>query len=381
MVITVTTDQLLPLAGYLVGVTADRRREEQVELLRHRGALVLEGPTVRTVPLAGEAGLLEAIDDLICRPPDVTVVVTSVGLRGLVAAAESVGREEALLSSLAGSEVVARGPKAIGAAVAFGFEVAWSPPGERTHEVVAFLSERARRGARIAVQRDGDDEPHLAQDLADLGADAVDVPVYRWALPDDVAPAVGLLEAICAGAVDAVTFTSSPAGRNLFQLADTHGLAADLRGAFERGVAAACVGPVAGATLHDLGVANVAVPRRFRLSAMVQALAVYLARRTVSLRLDGTAVVMQGRVVVVGDHEVHLTNRERGVLQVLVNAAGAVVAKHRLLQEVWPADIADEHAVEVVVARLRRRLGAAGAAIETVPRRGYRLTAHPPRLP
>jgi uroporphyrinogen-III synthase len=39
---------------------------------------------------------------------------------------------------------------------------------------------------------------------------------------------------------------------------------------------------------------------------------------------------------------------------------------------VW-GEVGDEHVVEVTVARLRRRLGAAGGGIETVVRRGYRL--------
>ena len=41
-----------PLAGYTIGVTADRRAEEQAQLLERRGARVLHGPTIRTLPLA-----------------------------------------------------------------------------------------------------------------------------------------------------------------------------------------------------------------------------------------------------------------------------------------------------------------------------------------
>jgi uroporphyrinogen-III synthase len=142
-------------------------------------------------------------------------------------------------------------------------------------------------------------------------------------------------------------------------------------------VVAACVGPVCVGTVKDLGVTTIAVPVRSRLGAMVQALVVAMTGRTVNLRLAGTLVALQGAVAVVGDEEVRLTERERGVLHALVLARGAVVPKHRLLRDVWPADAADEHAVEVTVARLRRRLGVAGSAVETVPRRGYRLAAEP----
>jgi uroporphyrinogen-III synthase len=42
---------------------------------------------------------------------------------------------------------------------------------------------------------------------------------------------------------------------------------------------------------------------------------------------------------------------------------------------VWGATESDEHVVEVTVARLRQRLGEAGTGVETVVRRGYRLSA------
>ena len=108
---------LPPMAGYTVAVTADRRREEQVELLRRRGALVVEGATVRTEPLHDEDLVREGVEALIASPPDVTVLLTGLGVRTLVGAAESMGRGEQLLDALGRSEVYARGPKATGAAL------------------------------------------------------------------------------------------------------------------------------------------------------------------------------------------------------------------------------------------------------------------------
>jgi uroporphyrinogen-III synthase len=52
-----------------------------------------------------------------------------------------------------------------------------------------------------------------------------------------------------------------------------------------------------------------------------------------------------------------------------------VLSKGELLAAAWPQEGADEHAVEVAVARLRRRLGPRGHLLETVLRRGYRLAA------
>ena len=76
--------------------------------------------------------------------------------------------------------------------------------------------------------------------------------------------------------------------------------------------------------------------------------------------------------MVAGEEPVQLTDRERAVLTALSRRPGAVVSKGELRKQVW-ANGADDHAVEVTVGRLRRRLGPASDGIETVMRRGYRL--------
>jgi uroporphyrinogen-III synthase len=364
---------ILPLAGYTVAVTADRRRDEQVELLRRRGADVLEGPTVRTEPLADDSALRAGIDAVVAEPPAITVILTGLGVRSLLGAAESMGQGEALLASIAASDVYTRGPKATGAAVTAGIGVAWSTAGERSTELLAELSEAASAGARIAVQRDGDADPHLARALAAIGGDVVDIPVYRWSMPEDLQPAQRLLDAVCARSVDALTFTSSPSVRYLFDLAEEAGARAALLEAVNGPVVAVCVGPVCAETAKGLGIESAVVPKRARLGTMVQALAAELGGRARRLELHGTEVTIQGALAVVGDEEVRLTDRERAVLHALVDAGGAVVPKRSLLRDVWGSGTTDEHAVEVTVSRLRSRLGAVGPAIQTVPRRGYRL--------
>ncbi len=69
---------------------------------------------------------------------------------------------------------------------------------------------------------------------------------------------------------------------------------------------------------------------------------------------------------------VTLTEREFGLLHCLARSAPEVVAKDRLLDEVWGADfVGDPNIVEVYVGYLRRKLGR--VAIRTVRGVGYRL--------
>ena len=142
-----------------------------------------------------------------------------------------------------------------------------------------------------------------------------------------------------------------------------------------------CVGPVTGGTARAAGMRAAIEPTSPRLGAMVQALSSAFAQRSTTLQLNRLPVHVQGRLVAVGGAApVRLTDRERAVFDALVRHPGAVVSKRALVDRVW-AGAVDEHVVEVTVARLRKRLGAAGASIATVLRRGYRLDVDPWETP
>lgn len=362
---------LAPLDGFTVGITAHRRWEEQAELLGRKGAAIVHGPVIRTVPLDDSEVLLARTDALITRPPDIVVLTTGIGVRAWMAAADASGRGEALLAALHGATLMARGPKALGAASTAGMAVTWAAETETGAEIVEHLARVGVTGRRVAVQRDGG-QPELASALEQLGAEVVDVPVYRWTLPDHELPAARLIEAMCAGRLDAVTFTSAPAVSNVVGLAGERD--EEVRAALAGPLVVACVGPVTAMAARAAGAYDVVEPTRARLGAMVQALAGRLAEQRASWRIGADDVVVQGAVVAVTGERVALSAGERGALAELTGRAGGVVTKAELLAASGSSSAGD-HAAEVLVARLRGRLGRAGLAIEAVPRRGYRWRA------
>jgi uroporphyrinogen-III synthase len=363
------------LAGFVVGVTADRRADEQIGMLERRGAAVLHGPAIRTHPVSVDGALADAIDDLIARPPEVTILNTGIGVRGVVEAAEVLGRAEALVEALGRSRVFARGPKAHGAAVTVGLPVEWSTSSGVSREILDELGRDGLAGRRVALQLDGAAAHPLARALADLDADVVPIPVYRWSLPDDPGPALRLAQAVADARVDAVTFTARPQIESLCEIAETEGLLDPLRRGFARGVVAACVGPVCAEAAVAAGFGDPVVPVRPRLGSMVVSVTAALAARSLLFRLGGDTARLQGRAFMVGGEVVQLSERDRDLLGALARRPGAVLSKGELLAGVWPDGDADEHAVEVAIARLRRRLGPHGHLLETVFRRGYRLAA------
>jgi two-component system, OmpR family, alkaline phosphatase synthesis response regulator PhoP len=82
---------------------------------------------------------------------------------------------------------------------------------------------------------------------------------------------------------------------------------------------------------------------------------------------EAVAVEVNGR-------SIRLTRREFELLRCLVENRNRVLSRDRLLERVWGYDrFIETRSVDVHVGRLRAKLGAAGAQIETVVGLGYRF--------
>jgi uroporphyrinogen-III synthase len=332
-------------------------------MLTRRGAQVVHGPVMRTTLLEDVDVTLAATRAALDGRIDAVVLSTGLGVRSWLGAIESAGLHGRLLAACADSLVLARGPKARSAALGGGLEVDWQSPDETSAEMLARLAELGVRGSRVVVQLDGGDGL-LADEVRGLGAQVIEIPVYRWHPPTDPNPARRLVEATIDGRLDAVTFTCAYAVGNTFSLAPN---ADDLVAAFERGVAAVAVGPVTATALRRHGLSQVVEPERSRLGSMVQAVVAELSSRHRTLMLGGDRVRLQGSAVLVpGQEAILLTHREAAILDLLVSRGRAVVPKSQL-----SGDGKDEHAAEAAVGRLRSKLGPFGAGIRAVPRRGY----------
>ena len=363
-----------PLAGFTIGVTAARRAEELGAMLKRRGAAVVHGPALRIVPLSDDTDLRAATLDLIACPPDITIATTGIGFRGWVEAADGWGLGEDLLAALGSGRLIARGPKARGAIRASGLVDAWSPPSESSAEVLSYLLAGGVEGQRIAVQLHGEPLPDVVEALVVAGADVVEVPVYRWVPPVDLAPLDRLTDATLGGTVDALAFTSAPAAASLLARAAERGLGAELLAALRGPVLALCVGPVTAGPLEAADVPTVQ-PQRSRLGAMVRRLEAELPARARRLPVAGHWVELRGHAVLVDGELRGVPPTGMGLLRALARRPGRVVPRAELLRAL-PGGGGDEHAVEMAVARLRAALGPP-TLVQTVVKRGYRLALDP----
>jgi uroporphyrinogen-III synthase len=386
------------LAGFTVAVTSDRRRDELATLLEAHGARVVLAPALRLVPATDDTLLREATRRLLEAPPDAIVANTAIGMLGWIEAADGWGLGDALRERLAATHVVARWPRTGGELRSAGLLHGWSPSTESSSEVLEHLAThlaagqsgprtRGRRGSaltaaprtgrsggpgplsgrRVAVQLHGEPQEELCGALAAAGAEVIEVPVYRWAPPVDPTPLHRLIDLITNHLVDAVTFTSAVAVGSVLRAAgpDAEAVLAALRGP----VLVGCIGPQAAEPLRRSGV-PVLAPTRARLSALVAALVEALPRRTQTLHVAGCELVLRGHAAVVDGVLKPLPPAQMAILRSLAAAPGRVLPRSELLESLPRG--ADEHAVEMAVARLRAALGRP-SFIQTVVKRGYRL--------
>jgi uroporphyrinogen-III synthase len=242
--------------------------------------------------------------------------------------------------------------------------------------VVDRLRAEPLEGRTVAFQLHGGDTPEVTAAIGAAGARVIEVPVYCWQLPHERAAPRALIERLCSGDIDGVTFTTAPAVENFFELAHELDQHVAVRDALNSRVAAAVIGPYCADAARRLGLEAFVEPVAARLGSMVRTLTDRLAAERRIVRHDGRTLIVQGRAVAVDDTDrertVWLTTRERWLLDGLLRRDGAVTPRAELGRAVWGAD-ADDHRLDVTVARLRRRLRPVGDVVTTVPKRGYRL--------
>jgi uroporphyrinogen-III synthase len=310
--------EVLPLRGFTVGITADRRGEDQAVMLRRLGADVLLGPSMITLPPADEAVLRTVTEALVVDPPDDLVANTGFGIRAWLAAARRWELEEDLLKGLAShTRIAARGPKAVAALRSAGLPVWWRAPDEQLTTVGRHLVDTGVAGRRVVVQLHGDDRQVVTAMLTAAGAEVMEIPVYRWDLPPDAQGAAHIVEAAVEGTLDAVTFTAGPQIRNLMTIAGRLGLAEEFLAACRDRVIAACVGPVCASVATEEGITNNLVPEQWRLGSLIRTLGDELMNRRWLLVWNGRQALIQGSIALIGDQEVVLHVGHRSFLEAL----------------------------------------------------------------
>ena len=224
------------------------------ELIRRYGGEPITAPSMREVPLSENHAVLEFLPELEAGKFDLLILMTGVGTRTLNQLLLTQYPQERIVSALQKTQLVARGPKPIAALKDLGLVPAVTVPEPNTwREILSTLDAGTTiRGKHIAVQEYGIPNPELVSGLEKRGATVKTISIYRWALPEDLAPLREAIQKMLRGDVDVALFTNGAQVEHLFRVAAEEKLDAKLRLACKN-LAIASIGPVCTEVLEQFG--------------------------------------------------------------------------------------------------------------------------------
>lgn len=235
-----------------VAAFESRMAAEMTRLIERHGGRPLVAPALREIPLENNSAALRFGERLLTEGLDVLILLTGAGTTMLFKILHSRYSHDEIASALKDTVLIARGPKPVAALKALGFHSTLTVPEPNTWlDVVATLDAyRSVSGLRVAVQEYGQSNRDLLEALQQRGADAVPVPVYRWALPENTAPLKHVLNEILAGHVQVLLITNAAQIDHVMQVLEQEGRTAQFKVICKQMVVAS-IGPTASERLRS----------------------------------------------------------------------------------------------------------------------------------
>ncbi len=228
----------------------------QESLFRHGGRPFV-APSMQEIPLENNPEIFAFGEKLLEGRIDLLICMTGVGTRYLIQILAGRYTEEKVLEALRKTTVLARGPKPVAVLREFQVPISMTVPEPNTwREVLEEIDFNPKSpgvsGRNVAIQEYGVSNEELVSELKSRHANVIQVPVYRWALPDDRGPLEEAVRGIIEGRFQAALITSQYQIRHLLRVAAEMGKEAELLPALRRLVMAS-IGPVATEAIESLG--------------------------------------------------------------------------------------------------------------------------------
>jgi len=256
-------------AGLRVLSLESRRAELMEELIRRYDGEPFVAPSVKETPFEQHDVAYAWTERLFDGRFEMLVLMTGAGLaflRDIVAERYPLER---FVAALRGLTIVSRGPKPVAVLHEMGVSAQIMVPEPNTwREIVPVIAQRPER--RIAIQEYGRANPEFIAAVEALGAEVSPISIYRWALPDDLAPLREAVRRIAERECDVVLFTTSIQLTHLLEVASGMGRSADVRQALAEDLVIGSVGPVMDAALADWGFRADIVPAHPKMAVLVR---------------------------------------------------------------------------------------------------------------
>jgi uroporphyrinogen-III synthase len=261
-----------PLNGVRVAVTEHRYTAQLAQLLERQGATVLACPLVAETPIEDSEGAKRFIE--LCQTTTVDIIVFFTGV-GVDLLFRAVNKPEIISRST----ILARGPKAVSALRRAGIRIDLVADSPTTEGIIQTLSRQDLHEKSVLVQLYGEEKGELAAALEARGARVTGISLYRYTAASDTQAVANLLSEIVQGKIDAITFTSAPQIRFLFDAARAGQMEAELRHRLQNDVVVASIGHVTARGLTEAGIEAHVISGDTKMGPMVMALAEHFQKR------------------------------------------------------------------------------------------------------
>jgi uroporphyrinogen-III synthase len=258
-----------------------RRAKEIEKLIRTYGGEPIVVPSMREIGLESNEHVLEFAAKLLDGSYDLILFMTGVGVRTMLEIVQTRYDREEFLAALRKVKIAARGAKPSSALrdLKVAVEVTAEEPSTWRELLQAIdgafgssLSEM-----HVVVQEYGASNPELLAELSSRSRELTKVPVYQWALPEDLQPMRECIVGIVNGMMDVVLFMTAVQIIHLFQVAEQMGVQEDLREALRRTVVLS-IGPTTSEELTHYGIEPDFEPSRPKMGFLVNEAAQYASR-------------------------------------------------------------------------------------------------------
>ncbi|THJ22222.1 MAG: uroporphyrinogen-III synthase [Nitrospira sp. CG24D] len=273
------------LSGVTVAAFESRMAVEMTRLIERYGGRPSVAPALRELPIQDNPTALRFGVRLIEGQVDVLVLMTGVGTTALFDILKARHPLSSIMVGVKQTAIVARGPKPVAALKALGITPALIVPEPNTWvDVVSTLDEyRPVKGLRVAVQEYGSSNPEFLEALRVRGADVFPVPVYKWGLPEDLAPLRQVLADVVAGDISVMLITNAAQIDHVMQLLEQEGKVPLFREACKT-IVIASIGPTASERLRHFDLPVDFEPSHGKMGVLVKELSEQVAPLLASKR-------------------------------------------------------------------------------------------------
>jgi uroporphyrinogen-III synthase len=240
--------------GMTIAAFETRMATEFARLIERHGGRPLVAPVLREISLKNNSIVQEFGVRLMAGRVDLLILMTGIGTTTLFDLLKVRYPWETITAALQDLTIIARGPKPVAALKVAGFQATLTVPEPNTwHDILTTLDEhRPVQGLRVVLQEYGASNPDLLKALEQRGAEVFPVPIYKWALPEDLGPIRHALDEIMAGRVHVVLITNAIQVDHVMQVLEQDGQVEPFRAALTKLVVAS-IGPTASERLRHHG--------------------------------------------------------------------------------------------------------------------------------